>query len=117
MRCRIFFSSFLILLFCIGGAGAEAPKEIHKGCATCHTEPDFKAIKAKVSETCLTCHPASLGRDHSIGVVPKIIPEDLPLGEGNKVTCITCHDPHGKGVAAKLLRKDFNSLCISCHKK
>ncbi len=117
MKFPIWAGSLFGLFLCIAAAEAQTPKEIHKGCATCHEEPDYKAIKAKGSEACLKCHPASLGRDHSIGVVPKIIPADLPLGEGNKITCITCHEPHGKTTFDRLLRKDFNSLCVSCHKK
>lgn len=114
---RMLSGSFLLLLFCVAAAGAEAPKEIHKDCTVCHKDPDFNAIKPKVNETCLKCHPASIGKDHPIAVVPKIIPGDLPLGEGNTVTCITCHEPHGKNTFGMLLRKDFTSLCKSCHKK
>jgi predicted CXXCH cytochrome family protein len=114
---RLLAGTLFLFLFCGAASGAEKAKEIHKDCTLCHKDPDFKTIKANVNEPCLKCHPASLGKDHPIGVVPKKMPGDLPLGEGNVITCITCHEPHGKDTFGMLLRKDFTSLCRSCHNK
>ncbi|MBZ0304562.1 MAG: hypothetical protein K8I82_00710, partial [Anaerolineae bacterium] len=71
--------------------------------------------KAGLSQACLKCHPGSENRDHPIGVTPRKA-EGLPLDEESRITCITCHEPHGKETFGQLLRKDFNSLCRSCHK-
>jgi predicted CXXCH cytochrome family protein len=115
---NVICDAFIVVLLFTGTAKAKSTEEIHRGCPTCHTEQEeYKAIKTKVSETCIKCHPASIGGDHPIGVIPRVIPEGLPLDEENTITCITCHEPHGKNTADKLLRKEFNKLCVACHKK
>lgn len=53
---------------------------------------------------------------HPVGVVSVITPEGLPLDSGNRITCNTCHDFHGKGEGSAMLRKDADSLCVLCHK-
>jgi predicted CXXCH cytochrome family protein len=96
---------------------AAAVKKVpHKECVMCHTEEDRKAIKSKINETCLKCHPESRGRDHRVGMAATEMPEKLPLAEGNIITCVTCHDQHDKGEKEKLLRMEFNALCKACHK-
>ncbi|MBI4697830.1 MAG: cytochrome c3 family protein [Nitrospirae bacterium] len=42
------------------------------------------------------------------------VASDLPLSEGNIITCVTCHFPHG-GNIVNLLRKNSVELCSSCH--
>ncbi len=123
-RARKFRKSFSLCVFaCViimflpaGAVEAAATKKVHTECTDCHAEKGSKALKGTLNETCLRCHPASLGGDHPIGVVSAIEPEGLPLEEGKKVACITCHEPHGKNTTGKLLRMDFNRLCIACHK-
>ena len=105
----------IVLFLCVGTANAEVPKKIHGECSDCHKGTDYKAVKTVINETCAKCHPTSKGRDHPVGVVSPVVPADLPLSEGNKVTCVTCHEPHGKNTVGKLLRKSFNDLCIECH--
>ena len=119
-RLRAFFQKVMgsvgiLFLLAVTAEGA-VQKEVHKNCASCHGEQDYKAIVPKVNEICLKCHPTSLGKDHPIGVVSSVVAAELPLGEGNKITCITCHEPHGKNTTGRLLRKEFNSLCATCHK-
>ncbi len=94
---------------------ANPPAPPHKVCADCH-ETDNKLKTANVNELCLSCHPANV-TDHKIGVVPKITPAGLPLDKDNKMTCITCHDPHGKGSWPKFLRMKTDDICLSCHQK
>lgn len=119
MKVKIVSISFsligiLILLLSIKIGGTEITKEIHKDCKACHSTEDFK-IKIEINELCLKCHSANRN-DHPIGVVSKWTPARLPLDKENKLTCITCHEPHGKDTVNKLLRMDPDSLCLSCHK-
>ncbi|HWR59749.1 MAG TPA: cytochrome c3 family protein [Thermodesulfovibrionales bacterium] len=118
-RCRYYavFGACLVILFIFaGGSTAEESKKIHGECSTCHKGEDHKAIKSVINETCNRCHPTTSGKDHPVDVVPEVKPPDLPLGEGNRITCVTCHEPHGKNTVEKLLRKKYRSLCTDCHK-
>lgn len=115
---RTIFWNLLILVLSGGVAGAATTIEAHQDCALCHVDVEKKpaALKAAISDTCLGCHQSSKRNDHSVGVTPKVIPEGLPLDKENKITCVTCHEPHGKGAGEKLLRMEFNTLCRACHK-
>lgn len=71
-------------------------------------------------DVCMTrsCHPQ--GASHPVGgrvKEPKFRqPKNLPLIEGDVMTCATCHEPHG-GNLKYMLRKDFmTDVCIECHK-
>lgn len=71
-------------------------------------------------DVCMTvrCHPQ--GASHPVGGrvnQPKFKqPKNLPLIEGNVMTCVTCHEPHG-GELKYMLRKDFmTDICIECHR-
>jgi len=105
--------SFIITL-CIGIVIADANPDAHKVCVDCHPGQVTDKIM-EINELCLKCHPANKS-DHPTGVVSKLIPDGLPLDSENKITCYTCHDPHGKDTVGTLLRMDFNSLCLSCHR-
>jgi len=81
-------------------------------CTTCHSVHDFKSethqLKAKDElALCATCH-----RDK---VAKMDLPAHMPVREG-KMTCTSCHDPHGS-TNVKLLRVGDNvtQLCTSCH--
>jgi predicted CXXCH cytochrome family protein len=39
----------------------------------------------------------------------------LPLGEGGRIVCHTCHDPHDVKAHRKGLRLDYQPLCDQCH--
>lgn len=85
----------------------------HQACADCHTRG--KALKmGSVNELCLSCHPDNT-MDHKLGVVPTVQPAGLPLDSTGGMTCITCHEPHGKDAFESLLRKEKTNLCLSCH--
>jgi DmsE family decaheme c-type cytochrome len=83
-------------------------------CTSCHSVHDFKSeshqLKAKDElALCATCH-----RDK---VAKMDLPAHMPVREG-KMTCTSCHDPHGT-TNVKLLRVGDNitELCTSCHKE
>lgn len=111
----IYILNFIIAL-CISIALADTKINLdtHKVCANCHLSEGTDRIM-EINELCLKCHPANKS-DHPTGVVSKVIPERLPLDSEKRVTCYTCHEPHGKNTVNKLLRMDFNRLCLSCHR-
>lgn len=107
-RCCIM--NFLCCTFLIAVGSASAS---HTGCSDCHTRG--RALKAAtINDLCLSCHPANT-KDHVLGVVPQKAPIGLPLDRDRKMTCDTCHEPHGKGTVGKLLRMDKATLCATCH--
>lgn len=82
--------------------------------------PPLKLEEESGIETCYGCHPKQkLGPSHPVQVsIPAEMkkPRDLPLGEGERILCTTCHDPHGRDKKF-LVRKDRKrELCISCHR-
>jgi len=100
------------------------PAEVtaHKDCNMCHLphKAGEKILLNKaVTDLCLSCHPERKGvREHKVGIKPSMPVEDLPLDADGKITCITCHDPHGKKGFETLLRAPgFNAICIKCHKR
>ncbi len=80
-------------------------------CQRCHS-PDLKLTNGP-NALCQECHRFNHG-NHPVDVVQKAAVKDLPLSEGGKVVCHTCHDPHQK---KSVLRKGFNELCTSCHRR
>ncbi len=87
-----------------GGRGA---------CTNCHnphgTIERFMLILDQVT-TCKQCHPRPpMLFQHPVG-------DRMDPDKGRTLTCAsTCHDPHGTGFR-RLLRKEKDALCISCHK-
>ena len=111
-----------IFLFFLGQAQTAFPDvpEIKKDCSICHVVHRGVAgvlLIRPLPELCTECHPDRTGKgEHSIGIKPKDT-IDLPLDKQGKITCTTCHAPHGEGGFPKMLRKKADEICISCHKK
>lgn len=92
---------------------AVAPVE-HTKCITCHVDRNNLSSIKNINTLCLGCHPANT-KDHKLDVITKTAPAELPLSNG-RITCNTCHDPHGKKTSGEpLLRLDAPTLCVSCH--
>jgi DmsE family decaheme c-type cytochrome len=80
-------------------------------CTTCHDpHPKGKAPKALLAksqfELCTSCHlqkKAALMRS-----------SHMPMREG-KVTCTSCHNPHGTPYPRQLKQVSINQNCYSCH--
>jgi predicted CXXCH cytochrome family protein len=92
-------------------AAHRHPQVDGRDCTACHdphlspAEVDGKAAP----EVCLNCHTY---RDHV----------DHPMGEdtvdprtGRKMTCNSCHDPHGSSFVRFLRDDPEGKLCIGCH--
>ena len=80
-------------------------------CSDCHNPmARFSATgllkKASISETCYTCHQQQRAefrkRSH------------MPLPEG-KLSCESCHNPHGSPTRPMLNANTVNDVCYSCH--
>jgi DmsE family decaheme c-type cytochrome len=81
-------------------------------CVTCHSIHDPKSDKAQlktasVIETCSTCHKTEVAKLQRSA--------HMPLREG-KMTCVSCHNPHGS-TNVRMLRVGnwINETCVSCH--
>jgi DmsE family decaheme c-type cytochrome len=67
---------------------------------------DVKSTKASQPELCMSCHQmrrAQLQRS-----------SHMPFREG-KVTCSSCHNPHGTPNPKQLIQSTVNENCYSCH--
>jgi DmsE family decaheme c-type cytochrome len=81
-------------------------------CTTCHSVHNPKSDKsqlkvADVTATCVTCHSVQVAKQQRLG--------HMPVREG-KMTCTTCHNPHGT-TSVKMLRTGnwVNEACTGCH--
>ena len=81
-------------------------------CVTCHSvhhpQSDKEQLKtASIIETCWTCHKTEVAKEQRTG--------HMPVREG-KMTCVSCHNPHGT-TSVRLLRVGnwINETCVSCH--
>ena len=67
---------------------------------------DVGGLKKSATEMCLDCHQlrkSQLQRS-----------SHMPFREG-KVTCMSCHNPHGTPNPAQLIQSTINENCYSCH--
>jgi DmsE family decaheme c-type cytochrome len=81
-------------------------------CTTCHSVHHPKSEEAQlktasVIETCETCHKTEAMKTKRSG--------HMPVREG-KMTCTTCHNPHGS-TNVRMLRVGgwITETCVSCH--
>ena len=82
-----------------------------------HGKVILKNAKEVGIDTCIErCHRQ--GASHPVGVPSRgdiKIPDNLPTSDGNGITCITCHMPHGSK-ERYLARLDFKTdICVLCH--
>lgn len=94
-----------------------SPLHAHEQCNQCHLETAPNGQQATLIQAlpmlCIECHMSRVGgSEHKINFIPEGPIGSLPLVEG-KLSCTTCHDPHGK--QAKQLRVPSDVLCITCH--
>lgn len=82
-------------------------------CQRCHRQGDGTLLTGAIS-LCVSCH-AFGHSNHPVDVVQKTAPRDLPLLEGGRVACHSCHDPHDLKRQRSGLRLGFSELCLRCH--
>jgi DmsE family decaheme c-type cytochrome len=80
-------------------------------CLDCHSihapEPPDSMVNAVMrTETCYKCHQDKRAEMNKIS--------HHPVREG-KMTCFTCHDPHGSITTKNLRAPSVNELCYNCH--
>jgi predicted CXXCH cytochrome family protein len=82
-------------------------------CQACHA-PDTGAVRGDAIALCTACHGRG-GHNHPVGVVQASGAEGLPLLEGRRIACHTCHDPHDVKKQRGGLRMPYNAMCVRCH--
>jgi DmsE family decaheme c-type cytochrome len=80
-------------------------------CTNCHTvmtdhSPRAQLTKASEIDTCGTCHLERRAQ--------QMRSSHMPLREG-KMTCTSCHNPHGTVTPALLKENSLNDNCYACH--
>jgi predicted CXXCH cytochrome family protein len=101
------------------------------GCTLCHVKQPVQGedretvsrFVADINILCLSCHDRGdhpVGVRHTVMLTAKmpVIPDQLPLGTGGRITCATCHNPHGYPQADHGLREFMkpSAFCLRCHK-
>jgi DmsE family decaheme c-type cytochrome len=87
--------------------GAHASNDVT--CASCHTvhkQKDKVRDKAQQAEVCYTCHKQQRADANKLS--------HHPMNEG-KVTCSSCHNPHGSTGPKQLVKNNVNETCYTCH--
>lgn len=78
-------------------------------CASCHqvhTGKDKVLAKATQAEVCYACHKEQRAQSHR--------PSAHPVLDG-KMSCSSCHNPHGSVGPKQLVKATLNETCYSCH--
>lgn len=80
-------------------------------CTNCHkvmedVSPKHQLAKATQIETCGQCHIQRRAQ--------QMRSSHMPLREG-KMTCTSCHNPHGAITPAMLKEMSVNDTCFTCH--
>ena len=80
-------------------------------CTNCHKvmediSPRAQLAKETVIDTCGTCHLQKRAQ--------QMRSSHMPLREG-KMTCTSCHNPHGTVTPALLKETSLNDTCYTCH--
>ncbi len=117
---RAIFLIAVLLIFPAALAFSEDVPLIKKDCGTCHESHLMGGgvlLKEPLSGLCIGCHPDRVKADHAVDIVPSMPVEGLPLDKDGRMTCATCHDPHGKTGIERMLRDWPEELCNRCHKK
>jgi DmsE family decaheme c-type cytochrome len=80
-------------------------------CTNCHqvmqrVSPRFQLAKSTELEVCFQCHKEKRAKI--------MLSAHMPLAEG-KMTCSSCHNPHGSSTEKMLVADSINDVCYKCH--
>ena len=116
----------------------------HENCNLCHkdvsgenykllVDTNSKAINpstdkayGRIDSLCVSCHDLKSKTSHPVGVIPTgevdVPTEALGFpGQEDKISCLSCHNPHPENANYKYLRwppeNQYNlaQFCLSCH--
>ena len=90
-------------------------------CTSCHavmapiSEKNLLRAKTEV-ETCSTCHQIQHSRIYRNAHMP-LRPGDFQVSTASdgKMTCSSCHQPHGSVTESLIAHISVNDQCLSCH--
>lgn len=88
-------------------SSAHATQEV--ACTSCHsvhTQHDKVKSAQSQTETCVSCHKTQRSEINK--------QSHHPLVEG-KMSCSSCHNPHGSSGPKMLVKNTLNETCYSCH--
>jgi len=114
----------LLILFVSFLWGRGQVHDFEGRCESCHLtfDQDGKPEKymRNIDFLCMDCHNVSQAYSHPTGMVPSFtVPADMPLDWSGRMTCATCHNPHGESLltGGSLLRSSYRGkfFCQYCH--
>lgn len=91
---------------CHDGHPAAAARSLGRETLLPDKVSDVGGLKKSATEMCLDCHQMRRGQLQRSS--------HMPFREG-KVTCSSCHNPHGTPNPAMLIQSSINENCYSCH--
>jgi len=84
--------------------------EVCSNCHGIHGSNQLALLKSDGNQTCNNCHEKQGTFTHPVG------PGVLDPRNGQIMTCVTCHYPHGTIYKSNLKLSGSMELCIQCHK-
>ena len=91
-------------------------------CTNCHkvmeeVSPKNQLAKETVVDTCGTCHVQKMATLMRSSHMPLAVPNTTGGGliKDFKMTCTSCHNPHGTVTPALLKEASVNQTCYTCH--
>ncbi len=117
MKATVIITAALAASSAVLAFAGYTPPEIKQQCGICHASHkmgDVGLLLEPLSGLCIGCHTHRAGSEHAVDVVPSMRVRGLPL-YGGRMTCATCHDPHGRSGFDKMLRLRPGEICNHCH--
>jgi predicted CXXCH cytochrome family protein len=106
------------------GIPEEAPERVVTAVAGAPGEesrshPVLKSELDTNIHACDSCHAyLKQGYSHPVNVFPKpgmVIPKEYSLLPDGRISCMTCHVPHGGDFEYRLVKSGKKDLCLGCH--
>ena len=105
-----------------------APHHFQRDCANCHlgadpAQPGWAGkLKMSINQACTAsgCHNLESGLNHPVDVRAEKAPQNLPLDDSSRITCLTCHQENAASASPEKrtsLRLEARELCGSCHRQ